>query len=91
MYKDFAIISEGAKYYLCPTSFNRPTVAWYLNEPKKGEKQNARGDKNNDFYATRDIEIGEKLTIDYSTYSEPSGWKPESRSEPTLLASNEAL
>jgi hypothetical protein len=65
LYDDFAIIDDHR--YGCPTSFNRLTPAWFMNESKK---PNARCDENYDFYTVRDIAAGEELTIDYSTFSE---------------------
>jgi hypothetical protein len=70
LYDDFAIIRE--KVYGCPTSFNRLTPAWYINESKK---PNVRCDENYDFYSLRDIDDGEELTVDYSTFSDyPDGY-----------------
>jgi hypothetical protein len=65
MYDDFAIIDE--KFYGCPTSFNRLTPAWFLNESKR---PNARCDENYTFFARRDISAGEEITVDYSTFSD---------------------
>jgi hypothetical protein len=75
LYEDFAVIKPD--YYLCPPSFNRLTVSWYLNEPKKGGKPNVRCDNNYDFFAIRDIKPGEELTTVYSTYSDPSRWETD--------------
>jgi len=69
LYDDFGIIKP--KYYGCPTSFNRLTPAWFLNESKK---PNARCDENYHFYAAREIAQGEEITVDYSTLNEyPDG------------------
>ncbi len=65
LYDDFSIIKDG--WYGTPPSFNRLTPAWYLNNSKK---PNTRCDENYDFISTRDISIGEELSVDYSTYSE---------------------
>jgi len=69
LYDDFCVargnILKG------PSSFNRLTVAWYLNEPAKGRDPNVACRKNYTFYALRQIAKGEELTVDYSTYSEP--------------------
>jgi hypothetical protein len=54
----------------CPTNFNRLTISWYLNKPKRGGKPNVYC-KNYDFYASRKIKAGEELTVDYSKYSDP--------------------
>jgi FRG domain len=72
LYEAFAVI-EGDRYG-CPTSFNRLTPAWFLNESKK---PNTRCDENYDFYTLRNVVAGEELTVDYSTFSrypgKPSG------------------
>jgi hypothetical protein len=79
LYDDFAVIKTVQKgkngrkgrYYGCPLSFNRLTVSWYLNEPPKSVEPNVRCDPSSyEFLALRDIEPGEELTVDYSTYSE---------------------
>jgi hypothetical protein len=68
LYDDFAVIKDG--YYGCPRSFNRLTIAWYLNEPKKGDRANVRCDPlTYDFFAAQDIQQDEELTVEYSTYS----------------------
>ena len=65
VYDDFCIIKSGR--YGSPTSFNRLTISWFLNDSKR---PNVRCDNNYDFYALRDIRSGEELTVDYSTYSD---------------------
>ena len=65
LYDDFAVIN-GQKYG-CPDSFNNLTPAWYLNESK--EHANVECTPDYEFLALRDIEKGEELTVDYSTYS----------------------
>jgi hypothetical protein len=71
LYDDFAVVKD--KRYGCPKNFNRLTMSWYLNEPRKGQRPNVR-ETNYDFFALRDIKAGEELTVDYSTYSD----KPQS-------------
>jgi SET domain-containing protein len=68
LYHDFCVRQVGK--YGGPKGFNNLTVSWYLNEPTPGNAPNVvcRGDF--DFFAARDIEAGEELTVDYSTYSE---------------------
>jgi len=66
LYTDFGVLKEGR--YGCPLSFNQLTPAWYLNDSKKAP--NVRCDANYDFFARRDIKVGEELTADYSKYSE---------------------
>jgi hypothetical protein len=69
LYDDFAAIND--KRYGCPPTFNRLTMAWFINEPKAGKRPNVGCDPQTyDFFALRDIESGEELTVDYSKYSE---------------------
>jgi hypothetical protein len=65
LYDDFAILRKDR--YGCPTSFNRLTPAWFMNDSKT---PNTRCDENYDFYALRKIASREELTIDYDTFSE---------------------
>lgn len=65
LYDDFSIINGDR--YGCPTSFNRLTPAWFMNESKE---PNARCDDNYDFYTLREIRAGEELTVDYETFSD---------------------
>lgn len=71
LYKDFAVIKTDEKdkktRYGCPPNFNRLTVSWYLNS---SPEPNVGCDKDYNFSALRDIECGEELVADYSTYSE---------------------
>jgi hypothetical protein len=69
LYDDFAVIKD--RRFGCPPNFNRLTMAWYLNEPKRGQHPNVGCDiESYDFFALKDIEAGEELTVDYSKYSE---------------------
>jgi hypothetical protein len=61
LYEDYSIIDDG--YYGCPTSFNRLTPAWFVNESKK---PNARIDENYDFFSLRNISVGDEITVDFS-------------------------
>lgn len=70
LYADFCIVDARKIKYGCPRSFNRLTVAWYLNRPKSGHKPNIGCRRDYTFYALRDIRPGEELTVDYSTYSD---------------------
>jgi len=65
LYDDFCIIKDGR--YGSPPSFNRLTIAWFLNE---SNTPNTRCDENYDFHALRNIKTGEELTVDYSTFSD---------------------
>jgi hypothetical protein len=71
LYADFAVIKTDEKdkqtRYGCPLNFNRLTVSWYVNCSRD---PNVRCDKDYNFLALRDIERGEELAVDYSTYSE---------------------
>ena len=68
LYDDFCVLKE--REYLCPEGFNNLTISWYINEPISGQEPNVIciGDEY-DFFAARDIDEGEELTIDYHTYS----------------------
>lgn len=74
LYTDFCIIRKRDKNYGCPRSFNRLTVAWYLNRPKSGQKPNVGCRRGYTFYALRDIKPGEELTVDYRTFSDSPGF-----------------
>jgi hypothetical protein len=68
-YDDFGIHRGGR--IGCPVNFNNLTPGWYLNEPAPGEEANVFSDENFSFFATRDIEAGEELTIRYLGFSVP--------------------
>ena len=73
LYEDFCVIKDGGKLYGGPKNFNVLTVGWYLNESKT---PNVAPDDKFEFYALRDIKVGEELTLDYSTFGEePVKWK----------------
>ena len=65
LYEDFAVLKNGS--YICPTSFNKLTVSWYLND---SNKPNVQADKNFRFRALRYIRAGEELFSRYSDYSQ---------------------
>lgn len=67
LYDQFCLIKAKGEEYGCPESFNRMTVAWYLNHSKK---PNVGCDKEYSFYALRDIKTGEELRADYHTYND---------------------
>jgi hypothetical protein len=71
LYRDFGIRKGGM--IGCPLNFNYLTPSWYLNEPPQGVAANVATDADLDFFACRDIEEGEELTIVYSQFSEPPG------------------
>jgi len=46
-------------------------MSWYLNEPLKSKEPNVGCDpETDDFFAMRDVRLGEELTVDCDTYSE---------------------
>jgi SET domain len=65
LYEDFCVLKNGV--YQCPTTFNKLTPSWYLNH---SDTPNVRADESLKFLALRDIEEGEELTANYSSYSE---------------------
>ncbi len=67
LYDDFCVIKNGK--YGCPKGFNNLTVSWYINEPATGQTSNVVCSGKYDFIAARDIQFGEELTVNYSTYS----------------------
>ena len=65
LFDDFCIVKNGRLG--CPRNFNAMTPSWYLNH---SGTPNVACDERFDFFAGRDIAVGEELTIDYRTYSE---------------------
>jgi FRG domain len=82
-YDRFAIVKNGKngkpKRYGCPRNFHRLTMSWYINDPRPNEKPNVICDENYEFRALRDINEGEELTVDSSTYSDHAKAKSKSR------------
>jgi SET domain-containing protein len=70
LYEDFCIIKDNGEIYGCPANFSLMTIAWFLNEPKRGHKPNIDCRKDYTFYALRHIATGEELTVDYATFSD---------------------
>jgi hypothetical protein len=64
LYLDFGPLKDGK--YGVPTSFNKLTVSWYLNESKT---PNVTCDEDFKFRAAADIKAGDELTVDYDQYS----------------------
>jgi SET domain-containing protein len=56
----FAVVQDGWAYL--PSSFSCMCVGWYLNH---SDKPNAYHDDGYRYYANRDIDEGEELTINY--------------------------
>ncbi len=57
----FAVASGGWVY--CPANFSAMPVGWYLNH---SDKSNAHHDEGYRYYASRDINEGEEVTINYN-------------------------
>lgn len=66
-YQDFAIRQNGMLG--CPASFDLLTPGWYVNQPENGETANLRASADFQFFASRDIQPDEELTVAYSTFS----------------------
>ena len=62
LYKDFCV-NEG-DYWYCVSNFNKMTSSYYLNHSNNPNVE-LRADE--EFYALRDIEAGEEITVDYKT------------------------
>lgn len=67
LYRDFGVNEEDR--IGCPANFNYLTPSWYLNEPPAGMEASVTADAELNFFACRDIEEGEELTIVYSGFS----------------------
>ena len=80
LYRDFPVYKKGRDgkdgKFGCPKAFNRLTVSWYINEPKRGEQPNVYCEEETyDFFALKNIKAGDELTVDYSKYSDTlPGW-----------------
>jgi hypothetical protein len=66
LYNDFAI--RRGDQLGCPSNFNLMSVGWYVNEPADGQQANLTSTSEFDLVAVRDIEIGEELTLSYSSF-----------------------
>jgi hypothetical protein len=79
-YRDFPIYKKGRDgkdgKFGCPRNFNRLTISWYINKPKRGKQPNVYcKEETYDFFALKNIKGGDELTVDYSKYSdELPGW-----------------
>lgn len=63
LYKDFCPYNKDKFSYTCPENFNFMTISWFLNEDKKNP--NVGCDKELEFYALKDIQVGEELFVSY--------------------------
>lgn len=64
MYKEHTL--ERGDRLGCPLTFNRLTIAWYLQRATSGVRPNVRPNQFFEFYAVRDIAAGEELIADFS-------------------------
>jgi hypothetical protein len=69
LYSDFGPFKKGK--YGVPASFNKLTVAWYVNEPGSSRAANVACDSDLRFYALTDIKEDDELLADYSNYCGP--------------------
>jgi hypothetical protein len=60
--------SDRGDTLLCPIDFGQMHVGWHLNH---SSTPNAIRDDGYKWYAARDIQEGEEITIDYNTLEEP--------------------
>ena len=66
-------IALGDGIRKAPQAFNHMWIVWYLNH---SDTPNAElNQKENDYYAIRDILAGEEILIDYKVFHEPEGEK----------------
>jgi SET domain-containing protein len=63
----------------CPNEFNHMHTAWFLNHSKSPNARHQEED--NMYYALRDIQAGEEITIDYKTIVDEPGWTASYASE----------
>ena len=71
MYHDFSPFNKKEQAYEAPPCFNLIWPAWYLNHSK--DNPNVKVNEEMLFFAVRDIEVGEELLVDYTTFSDESG------------------
>lgn len=57
----------------CPADFGCMELGWFLNHSKAPNAFH----KNYEFYALRDISVGEEITIDYNALEEPENEKSD--------------
>jgi len=72
LYEDFGILRtvEGIKEWGVPPNFNAMTPIWYLAHSSNPNMRCTGPEDDYQFITLRDIEPGEELTVDYSTFSE---------------------
>lgn len=57
----------------CPSDFGCMEIGWHVNHSSTPNAHH----KNYEFYAMRDINAGEEITVDYNTLEEPENAKEE--------------
>ena len=66
---------KGKDGYWCPLDFRKMSVGWYLNH---SETPNVDSSKDcGEYFANRDIELGEELTIAYAKLDDEVDNRPE--------------
>jgi SET domain-containing protein len=64
-FKHYCIETKGG--YLGPKDFARMSIGWYINHSDKPNLQERLVNKEWHYYATRTIQKGEEITMDYRT------------------------
>lgn len=72
VFRDYCI-DHGAEL-ICPNDFGQMHIGWYLNH---SYTPNTYPDADYKWYALRDIQMGEEITIDYNSLNEPEEEKAE--------------
>lgn len=73
LYHAFAVYQPKNDTFVCPASFNKMTVQWYVNHSKK---PNVKANARYEFFALRKISAGEELTVNYESYADaPPAYK----------------
>jgi hypothetical protein len=72
IFRDYCL-DKGAKL-ICPKDFGQMQIGWYLNHSKS---PNTYRDDDYKWYASREIKVGDEITIDYNSLEEPSEAKKE--------------
>ena len=57
----------------CPMDFGKMEVGWYLNHSKTPNTHH----KDYNYYALKDIKVGEEISVDYSSFDEPEDSKAD--------------
>jgi SET domain-containing protein len=66
-------VDKGDGTMMCPNDFGCMEIGWHLNHSRTPNAYQ----RDYEYYALRDIEAGEEITIDYNDLGEPEGSKEE--------------